>query len=319
MQKTFLTFLFLLFCSSLFAHDADWLSEARLGVFTHFLPGSPASFQQLDDYDVEAVARQMHEIGVKYFVLTLHQNPGYINCPNAVYDEIAGYAPGEKCCKRDLPMELADALAKYGIKLILYSTGQVPNCDKKAQLAFGLTPVKPDERPRDLKIDVEFAKKWAKVFQCWSDRYGEKIAGWWIDGCYKWCGFNEEIVQIYSQALKHGNPHAIIAFNPGVRQPEWLASDWTAGEINEPFAETREGRFTPTGQQIQILTFLGSRWCAPDCRFTEEQWVEWVKATTKGGAAVTIDAQPNRDPAAGPIGTLNPAQAQELKAIREAL
>lgn len=319
MRKNFLTFLILLFCSPVLAQNTDWMSEAKLGIFTHFLPGDPNSFQLLDTYDVEAVASQMHEIGVKFFVLTLHQNTGFINCPNAVYDQITGYAPGEKCSKRDVPMELADALAKYDIKLVLYATGQVPNLDKRAQRAFGLTPVNDSERPRDLKIDLEFAKKWAKVFECWSDRYGEKIAGWWIDGCYEGCDFNEEILQIYSRALKHGNPRAVIAFNPGVCRPEWLASDWTAGEINEPFVETREGRFTPTGQQIQILTFLGSHWCAPNCRFTTEEWVEWVKDITKGGAAVTIDAQPNYNPSVGPIGILNPEQVNVLKTIRAAL
>lgn len=293
------------------ARDADWLQDAQIGVFTHFLPGSEERFAILERYDAQAVAKQMHELGVKYFVFTIYQNSGFLNAPNTVYDEITGYAPGQKCSQRDVPMELADALAPYGIRLILYVTGQTPNRDAFAQAKFGLSPA-----PKDLKLDPEFARKHARVFQCWSDRYGEKVAGWWVDGCYEHCDFNEEIARIYSQALKHGNPHAIVAFNPGVRRPEWRTSDFTAGEINLPFEETVHSSRTENGQQCQILTFLGDSWCRPNCRFETDSWVAWVQSVVRNGGAVTLDAAPNWDPAAGPIGILNPDQAAQIKAIR---
>lgn len=294
--------------------DADWLREAQLGVFTHFLPWSPENFALLEKYDVEAVARQMHELNVKYFVFTIYQNSGYMNAPNSVYDAVTGYLPGEKCSKRDVPMELADALEKYGIRLMLYITAQTPNRDAAAQEKFGLEPA-----PKDLKITTDFAKKYAEVYRFWSDHYGTKISGWWVDGSYEWCDFNEKTAEIYSKALKHGNPHAIVAFNPGVRRPEWKTSDYTAGEINEPFSETVESARTPDGQQRQILTFLGNSWAHPNCRFTTQQWVEWIQTVVKNGGAVTLDAHPNMDPASGPVGTLNAEQSAQIQAIRAAV
>lgn len=294
--------------------NTDWLREAQMGVFTHFLPWSPEQFALLEKYDAESVAKQIHEVGAQYFVFTIYQNSGFMNAPNAVYDAVTGFRAGEKCSKRDVPMELADALAKYGIRLMLYITAQTPNRDAVAQEKFGLEPA-----PRDLKITVEFAKKYAEVYRCWADRYGSKVSGWWVDGSYAWCDFNEEIAQIYSSALKHGNPNAIIAFNPGVRRDEWRTSDYTAGEINEPFAETVDSPRTSSGQQRQILTFLGNTWGNPVCRFSSEKWGEWMRSVVKNGGAVTLDVRPNTDPEAGPIGTINPEQLAQLKTIRAAI
>ena len=73
--------------------NTDWLPEARYGVFMHFLPGDARQLAQVNDFDVEALARQLEAVGAKYFVLTLGQNSGYFNSPNATYDRITGYAP----------------------------------------------------------------------------------------------------------------------------------------------------------------------------------------------------------------------------------
>ncbi|MDO4575051.1 MAG: alpha-L-fucosidase [Planctomycetia bacterium] len=306
MKKAFWILLFGV-VGNVFAEDpTDWMSEARVGVFTHYLPGNPEQFANLSQYDPEAVAEQMASLGVKYFVFTIFQNSGYMNAPNAEYCRVTGYAAGEKCSTRDVPMELADALSRRGIRLVLYVTGQCPNRDARAQKAFGLNP-----GPKDQKLDVAFAQKWAKVLQEWSDRYGTKVSGWWMDGCYQWVDFNEEIAAIYAGALKHGNPDAMVAFNPGVRRAEWKTSDYTAGEINEPFAETATSRFNAAGQQTQILTFLGTSWARPDERFTDVQWVDWIRGITNVGGAVTLDARPETN------GTLNDAQFRQLKAITE--
>jgi hypothetical protein len=107
----------------------------------------------------------------------------------------------------------------------LYLPCQTPNEDARAQRAFGLpTGVK------DQPIDVTSARQWAEVIQEWSDRYGDGVAGWWFDGAYEWVHFDEKIASIYASAVKHGNPNAIVTFNPGVslvRHTE--AEDFTAG------------------------------------------------------------------------------------------
>ena len=294
---------------------AAWLREAKLGAFMHFLPGDAAGLAKTDAFDVPAVARQLREMGVRYFVFTLGQNSGYYNAPNAAYDAVTGHAPGERCARRDLPLDLHRALAAEDIRLMLYLPCQAPNRDAHAQRAFGLA-----EGPRDQRIDEAFAHRWAKVIAEWSARYGERVSGWWFDGGYAHIGFNDAIAAIYADAVKRGNPRAIVTFNPGVRLVRHTrAEDYTAGELNDPFAVTPESPGLVDGSQWHALTFLGSRWGRRDVRFPTERWAGWVASAAAAGGAVTLDMGPNTDPTAGPIGTFDERQADQVRAIARAL
>lgn len=294
--------------------NTDWFRDAQYGVFMHFLPGDAEGLAKVAQFDVENLAGQLDTLGAKYFVLTLGQNSGYFNAPNAAYDRFTGYAAGERCSTRDLPMDLHKALAAKGIKLMLYLPCQVPNADRRAQKAFGLA-----EGQKDQPIDVPFARKWAQVIQEWSDRYGDKVAGWWFDGGYKWVGFNEEIAQIYATAVKHGNPKAIVTFNPGVSLIRWTkAEDYTAGELNDPFEILPDSRWVE-GSQWHALTFVGSQWGRRDTRHPADKWARWIAAATAKGGVVTFDMGPNWDPKAGSIGSLAQAQMDQVVAVRDAM
>ena len=292
--------------------NTDWFHAAHYGVFMHFLPGDAQGLERVREFDVEALARQLEAAGAGYFVLTLGQNSGYFNSPNAAYDRLAGYAPGARCAQRDLPLAVYRALRPRGIRLLLYLPCQVPNRDRQAQAAFGL-PVGPADQP----IDLAFARKWARVIQEWGDRYGDKVAGWWFDGGYAHIHFSEAIAQVYARAAKHGNPKAIVTFNPGVRVIHYTAAeDYTAGELNEPFDQLPAGRWLD-GSQWHALTFLGSGWAQRNTRYTTAQWAAWVGAVVDQGGVVTLDLGPNYDPQAGPIGSLAPAQLQQVQAVRD--
>lgn len=294
----------------------DWFRSAQLGAFMHFLPGTPEQFAMVEQFDVAALAKQLESMGARYFVFTLQQNSGYINSPNATYDRYVGLKPGEKCSTRDLPLELYNMLNPMGIKLMLYIPAQVPNRDKAAQKAFGLV-----QGPADQVIDHEFAVKWGEVLQEWSDRYGEKVAGWWMDGCYARVHFDEEIAATYAKALKHGNPDVIVAFNPGVKSPVISAAkaeDYTAGELNNPFVEIPESRWLK-GKQWHALTFMGSYWGARDVRKPDAEWIKWAKAVAAKEGVISLDMGVNWNPQEGPIGTFSPEQVKQFKVIREAL
>lgn len=294
--------------------DTDWLKEAKYGVFMHFLPADAAGLALVEKFDTDALAGQLTEMGAGYFVITLGQNSGYFNSPNRTYEKITGYAPGERCSKRDLPLDLARSLQAKGIRLMLYLPCQTPNQDARAQKAFGLP-----QGAKDQPIDEEFAKKWAKVIQEWSDRYGDKVAGWWFDGGYQHIHFNEAIAQTYAQAAKHGNSHALVTFNPGVKLIRHTkAEDYTAGELNEPFGTIPSSR-SVEGSQWHALTYLGSSWSHRNTRYPAEKWAQWVKEVVAHEGAVTLDMGPNWDPKAGAIGSLAAAQTDQVKAIRAAL
>ncbi len=294
--------------------NTEWFTNAGYGAFMHFLPADAKGLARVEDFDVDALARQLEAMRAKYFVLTLGQNSGFMNSPNAEYERVTGYAPGQRCSMRDLPLAIHRVLEPKGIRLMLYLPCQAPNRDERAQEAFGLP-----QGPKDQPITVEFAKRWARVIQEWSDRYGEKVAGWWFDGGYEHIGFNEDVAQVYAAAVKHGNPNAIVTFNPGVRLIRWTqAEDYTAGELNEPFEFVPSGRWVE-GSQWHALTYLGSRWGARDTRYSAEQWATWMNSVLAKGGVVTLDMGPNYDPQAGPVGSFAQEQVEQVQAIRAKL
>ena len=289
---------------------ADWLKDARLGVFIHFLPASASDLAKADDFDVEALAAQLSRAGARYLVVTLGQNTGVFNAPNAANDRKTGYAPGERCSRRDLPLALHRALQPRGIRLMLYLPCQTPNADARAQKAFGL-----EQGTRDQPIDVRFARQWGEVIHEWSARYGDRVSGWWFDGGYARVGFGEEIAAIYADAARRGNPAALVTFNPGVRLVRHTrAEDYTAGELDEPFSVLPSSRWVD-GSQWHALTHLGSRWGERDTRYPTGRWREWFRKVVARGGAVTLDLGPNWDPNAGPIGSLAETQLAQVRAL----
>ena len=294
--------------------NTDWFSQAKYGVFMHFLPESSPGLKLVEQFDVNTLAAQLQDLGAGYFVLTLGQNSGYFNSPNASYEKQTGYAPGERCSSRDLPRDLYQALHAKGIRMMLYLPCQTPNTDARAQKAFGLP-----QGPSDQPINLAFAEKWSQVIQEWSNRYGDKVAGWWFDGGYQQIHFNEAIAARYAAAVKHGNPKAIVTFNPGVKVIRWTkAEDYTAGELNEPLAVIPAERWLD-GSQWHALTYLGGSWMQRNTRFPTDRWVEWARKVTARQGVVTFDMGPNYDPAAGAIGRLADAQVKQVKGIRAAL
>ena len=152
--------------------------------------------------------------------------------PNATFDKIAGTKPGEACSTRDLIEDLYQALSKYDIDLFLYFTGDGPYKSEDEGKKFGFI------EPRDVGVTKPFVEKWASVLEEYAVRYGDKIKGWWIDGCYKdWFKYTDELLELYYKACKKGNPNALVATNGGLREGEMLEGyvheDFRCGEQNE--------------------------------------------------------------------------------------
>jgi len=187
---------------------------------------------------------------------------------------------------------------------MLYYTGDGPRGDPKAASAFEWkTPV-----------TIEFVTKWASVASEYGERYGDKVAGWWVDGCYPRLGYDDERFELFAKALKAGNPGRIVAFNRGV-DPKVMTytkhEDYTCGEQNR-FFDMPVSRFID-GEQWHLLSFLGSHWGAPGCRYTKRELSEYVFDVHQRGGVVSIDVLLYRD------GSLDRSQAETLKAVRHEL
>ncbi len=280
--------------------DTNWFRAAQWGVFVHYLADtasaqSPVALSVEDwnrtvrGFDAAGFAAQLASVGAKYCIFTIGQNSGYYCAPNPVYDEIVGYSPS-RCSERDLMADIADALAGHGIRLLAYLPSMAPCNDTRAIRMLRCTP------PWDTKIInwapdafsaedaartdprlTEFQRNWERVVGYWSTTWGDKVSGWWIDGCYAsdrmYAGADAPNFSSFAAALRVGNPQSIIAFNPGVRMPITSLTDvedYTAGELDGLFACTgRRGMCDGQAQneQLHVLTYLGDWWGQGEPRF----------------------------------------------------
>ncbi|MEI6503142.1 MAG: discoidin domain-containing protein, partial [Armatimonadota bacterium] len=193
-------------------------------------------------------------------------------------------------------------LHKRNIPLLLYYTGDGPRADERAGPAFGCGS----------PVSNEFVQKWADVAREYGERYGEKIAGYWVDGAYPFIGYDEAKLAVFSKALKAGNPKRIIAFNRGV-DPLVMSytkhEDYTCGEQNS-FYDMPSQRFLD-GEQWHILSYLGPTWAQPGTKYTKQELADYVYDVNQRGGVVSIDVTLYRD------GSLDRSQVEMLKAVRD--
>ncbi len=297
--------------------NTDWFYKAGCGVFVHYLNGLQNNREQIHslgketswdqcvrEFDTERFAETMKQVGAGYVIFTVMQVTRHMIAPNATYDRISGYKPGEACATRDLVLDLHKSLSKRGIPLMLYWTGDGPRADPKAGPAFGCgTPV-----------TTEFVRKWASVVEEYGRRYGDKVVGYWVDGMYPFIGYDDEKLGIMARALKAGNQKRIIALNQGV-DPKVMSytrhEDFTTGEQNR-FFDMPTGRWID-GEQWHILSFLGPTWAQPGCMYTKTELADYVSEVHRRGGVVSIDVLLYRD------GSLDRSQVELLKAAMAAV
>jgi hypothetical protein len=163
----------------------------------------------VNSFDVPAFAAQVQATGAKNILLMLGQNTGYYCSPNAAYEKYAGVAPGTRASIRDLPMEIADALAPNGIGVYLYLPEDVGWGDRQAASSFGLTSL----ALANWVVDASFTPKWNAVVKTWADRYGTKVKGWFFDGYDSRWGVTSAMAQTYRDTCLAANPCGIVTFN----------------------------------------------------------------------------------------------------------
>ena len=291
-----------------------WLRDCGWGVFCHYLAamassdgGAAVSAEawnaQVDAFDVRGLADQLRSVGAPYLFITLGQNSGHFIAPNAAYDRHVGIVPS-KCSRRDLVADLFEALDRHGIRLLVYLPAGAPAADPIAVERLGWEWGYVGGWPRSYgpqrtgKRLAEFQRKWESVIREWSLRWGPKVHGWWIDGCW----FADEMYRhddepnfpSFVAALKAGNPDAIVAFNPGVMTPVLCHTeheDYTAGEIAQALPECPGSWVERNGHRAQwhVLSYLGETWGTKPPRFPDELVIGYTKHVIAKGGAVTWD------------------------------
>ncbi len=292
------------------AHITDRMYEKRWGVFNHFLFDGTKEEESrwnefVEGFDVELVARNLHEMGAGYYFITTMQGRKFMIAPNQTFDRIAGTKAGEACATRDLVEDLYQALSRYGIDLYLYFTGDGPYKDEEIGRRFGYT------EPREHNMNIGFAEKWASVLEEYAVRYGDKVKGWWIDGCYDYFGYDDELLEPYYRAVKKGNPDAMLACNNAeLIRPEcwgkagkpqmkkWFAKeDFITGELTD-FVFVPDTAFVD-GARAHFLIPLGTDeynvgWRNHGVKRSHEHVKDYVRKVHEAGGVVTIDIYVDR-------------------------
>ena len=320
----------------------DRMMNKKWGVFNHFLYGSEKGYtdykgetdeirlmaaewnEQVDSFDTDRLADTLHAIGCGYYIITVMQGTRFMLAPNAAYTRITGIAPGEGCCKRDLIRDIALSLQKYDIDLFLYYTGDGPHFDKVAGPAMGLY----EDYEADIhgKVDRHFVENWAAVLEEYAVRYGDLVKGWWVDGCYDTLGYNNELLSIYYNAIRRGNPEGLSAFNSGTASffhpdgddtpVKWYENEgFTCGEDND-FTYVFKSRFTD-GAQNHLLIPLGdyrdgnicAGWRNTGVRRSKEYVADYIRQNNAVGAVITVDIFVDCH------GNFDPAQVEALQYV----
>ena len=219
---------------------AKWLREAGYGVFCHWTTHSvpengekkPHS-QAIEDFDIDTFTKQIIDTGAKFLFFTITHADMYVPFSLKELDDIVP----NHTSKRDLISELYERLSPHGIKLCVYFNGE------------GSTDSEWSTKTKFWENPKEHAEYCYHITEAISKKYGDKICGWWIDCCYEAhiCqgrGLRYDY-QRYANALRSGNPNAIVAFN--FRGVEEWGSEWGRGIADFQAGEENDLSFYPNG------------------------------------------------------------------------
>jgi hypothetical protein len=222
--------------------EDSWLKTTGYGLMFHyecFTNHDAAAFNAaVDSFDVEAFADSVAETGAGHVIFVIGQHWGKYCAPNRAYEKLLTAQPGDWTSRRDLVLEIAQALKQRHVRLIIYMTARAPMRHYHIIQAMGDTLPSINGKPAGPKINTMshprkvkgflrsenqapnpvFLKHWGEVCGEWSRRYGKLVSGWWFDG-YKtemrdaYADLQKETFNIdtWIAQVRSGNPDAELA------------------------------------------------------------------------------------------------------------
>ena len=148
--------------------STDWLVAGKYGLMFHWTSqtqprhGRALGYQAaVDAFNVPRFVQTVAAAGAGHVILTTSHAEYYWPGPNAAIDKVLT----GRTCKRDLIGELADALARHGIRLMLYYHPGHDDTAWWSRTGFD----KPDK--------AAFFRQWQAVIEDAGKRYGQRLAG----------------------------------------------------------------------------------------------------------------------------------------------
>lgn len=205
-----------------FKSDTSWLNDAKFGFMTQcgewaYPPHGPRKPwpEMVDRFDVEKFADMVESTGAGYAVWSATWATFYFPAPIKAIDAIMP----DRTSKRDLIGEMADALRKRNIRLILYyHVGHDSNAANGSW--WSKNWVSPDDK-------TLFVNNWCSIVREVGERYGERLAGWLFDDDLVYYPAPYERL---GNAAKAGNKKRIISYNPWIQARGTDFQDFQFGE-----------------------------------------------------------------------------------------
>ena len=317
------------------AADRDsWLESTGYGLMFHYEcfknHNSRDYNKAVDSFDVEGFADAVASTNAGHVIFVIGQHWGKYCAPNSAYEKLLGVENGEWTSRRDLIMEIARALDRRRIRLVIYMTARAPMRYYRVIEAMGDTlptingkPAGPNvdtmSHPRKVKgfrrsenqpPNPVFPKNWGDVCGEWSRRYGSLVSGWWFDGykmemknSYEDLKKEKHNIDTWLAAVRSGNPEAELAFNAGAHP---ILSLCTSGKLcpHQTFTAGEQHNFSfkgkpltpknfpaPNGVVWHLLLPVSDGWGAgTKPRFEVETLRERIDEINSQGGAVTLDA-----------------------------
>jgi hypothetical protein len=259
--------------------------------------------RRVDRFDADGFAARLDATSAHYLLMTVGQNTGHFCSPNATYDGIAGIRPS-KCSRRDLMADLAAALSRRGISLLAYLGSNAPLSDPVARERFQWKPLVRPDGSRIGARHPEFQARWEAVIREWAARWGPRVRGWWIDGCYDpdatYRHPDPPNFASFAAALRAGNPERILAFNPGPPRLPLRTLDAEEDYIGGHSMGLGALYASPGSRwvghaQFHVLEFLGEAWGVGAPRFPDAFIAEYVRYMTGADGVVTLEVPIDAD------------------------
>jgi hypothetical protein len=205
-----------------FKSDTRWLNQAKFGFMTQcgewaYPPHGPRKPwpEMVERFDVEKFADMVDSTGAGYAVWSATWATYFFPAPIKAIDAIM---PG-RTSKRDLIGEIADALNKRNIRLILYY-----HLGHDINAANGNWWMKNWVSQDDKTL---FLNNWCAIVSEVGERYGDRLSGWMFD---------DELVyypapyERLGKAAKTGNKSRLISYNPWIQARGTDFQDFQFGE-----------------------------------------------------------------------------------------
>ncbi len=253
--------------------DTGWFQKARYGMMVHWtkqsmpLQGDQKPYAQaVADFDVEKFADAMKSTGAGFVVFTTSHAYQYFPAPLKSLDAIL---PG-RTAQRDLPADLAAALAKRGMKMFLYfHLGAHDDPEWLKTSGFWETDT------------TKFFNNLQSLIAEAGERYGDQLAGWWFDDGSTNYYYRSAPWEALAKAAKAGNPQRLVSFNAWEMNNPTQFHDYCTGEacydprgIDALLTPANQG-FYPSGTHAGLQ--------ASACLISDSNWVHGSRDTPPSG------------------------------------